>query len=179
MCLDQFIETYSKIRARPRADKDQIENIKNWHARGAIAEPEQYHKGHEGDLISINHRARPPLGRLLEAIPKFDRLPLFREKPLPGVHQLGKTTTYSSNSRLDLFTNVSIISSGLVMLLAPMWWLKFVGDSTKKLGVMTGFICLFVALMSTATVNKPFEIVAATAAYAAVLMVFMQVNGKE
>ena len=91
---------------------------------------------------------------------------------------MGRTISYSSNSRLDLFTNVSIITAGLVMLLAPLWWLEFVDNSKIKLAVMTGFICVFVGLMSTATVNKPFEIVAATAAYAAVLMVFMQVDGK-
>ena len=81
MSPDQFIETYSNIRSRPRADSDQVTNLRNWQTRGAISSEEQYHLGHEGDLISIHHRARPPLGRLLEAIPKFDRLPFFREKP--------------------------------------------------------------------------------------------------
>lgn len=33
-------------------------------------------------------------------------------------------------------------------------------------------------VMSIATNNRPFEVVAATAAYAAVLMVFMQIDGK-
>lgn len=33
--------------------------------------------------------------------------------------------------------------------------------------------------MTTATVNRPFEVVAATAAYAAVLMVFKQIDEKK
>lgn len=65
------------------------------------------------------------------------------------------------------------------MLLAPLWWLEYVNQDEKKLGVMTGFICVFVGLMSLGTVNRPGEVVAATAAYAAVLMVFMQVHAQD
>lgn len=46
---------------------------------------------------------------------------------------------------------------------------------TTKLKVITGFIVVFMGMMTTAT-HKPFEVVAATAAYSAVLMVFMQIN---
>ena len=63
------------------------------------------------------------------------------------------------------------------MLLAPIWWLAFVSDDKKRLGIITAFVCIFISVMATAT-NKPFEAVAATAAYAAVLMVFMQVDPK-
>ncbi|KAF1969059.1 hypothetical protein BU23DRAFT_591869 [Bimuria novae-zelandiae CBS 107.79] len=175
---NQYVETYSKVRARPRADSDQLDNLAQWQKRGAIDKIEQYHLNHEGDLISINHRTRPPLGRFLESFQKLHRLPFFRAKHVRGVHQTSPATAYSSNSRFDTITNLGIIGGGLVMLLVPLWWLDYVNDSTKKLGVMTGFIFVFVGLMSTATVNKPFEVVAATAAYAAVLMVFMQIDGK-
>lgn len=61
------------------------------------------------------------------------------------------------------------------MLLAPIWWLAFVSDIKVRLGVITGFLCVFISVMATAT-SRPFEAVAATAAYAAVLMVFMQIE---
>jgi hypothetical protein len=64
------------------------------------------------------------------------------------------------------------------MLLGPMWWLEFVSNSKTRLLIITLFLTLFMALMSTATVNRPFEVVAASAAYAAVLMVFMQIDIK-
>jgi hypothetical protein len=64
------------------------------------------------------------------------------------------------------------------MLLAPLWWLEDVSDSKDRLKIITGFVILFISLMTVATINRPFEVVASTAAYAAVLMVFMQIGGK-
>jgi hypothetical protein len=64
------------------------------------------------------------------------------------------------------------------MLLAPMWWLEYVGTSESRLKIITGFVCGFVGVMMCATVNRPFEVVASAAAYTAVLMVFMQIEGR-
>lgn len=83
---------------------------------------------------------------------------------------------YSSDSKFERFTTVCIIATGLIMLLAPMWWLEFVSDSVTRLKIITGFLCVFISIMTIATINRPFEVVAATAAYAAVLMVFMQIS---
>lgn len=92
-----------------------------------------------------------------------------------------------------------IITTGLVMLIAPQWWLLFVQDRRVQLGIITGFIILFLVLVATVTGARPFESLAATAAYvhsisclikagaffnnrliyssyAAVLTVFMQVG---
>jgi hypothetical protein len=84
---------------------------------------------------------------------------------------------YSSNEKFERLTTRSIIVTGLIALLTPMWWLEFVSGSQARLGIITGFICAFIFIMSVATHNRPFEVVAATAAYAAVLMVFMQIGG--
>jgi hypothetical protein len=62
------------------------------------------------------------------------------------------------------------------MLLAPLWWLEYVKNSENRLKVITAFLIAFIGMMSVAVVNRPFEVVAATAAYAAVLMVFMQIG---
>jgi hypothetical protein len=61
------------------------------------------------------------------------------------------------------------------MLLAPLWWLEYTKTSEKRLGIITGFIIVFVGVLLCATANRAFEVVACTAAYAAVLMVFMQI----
>ncbi|KAL1604125.1 hypothetical protein SLS60_005718 [Paraconiothyrium brasiliense] len=170
--------SYAKVRAQPRADKRQVENIRNWLDRGAIAPHETSFIEHSEDLTSINQRTRPPLGRWLESFQQLHRSRFFRDKYANNDRQASSATVYSSNSRFDLITNTSITLGGLIMLLAPLWWLESVDKDAKKLGIMTGFICVFVGLMSTATVNRPGEVVAATAAYAAVLMVFMQVHGE-
>jgi hypothetical protein len=175
---DSFIDAYAKVRARPRAENRLVENVKNWLLRGAIAAEESSFIEHTDDLTSIHHRTRPPLGRWLESFQQLHRSRLFQSKHGNEAYKTSSATTYSSNSRFDFFTNTSIILGGLVMLLSPLWWLEYVNDNEKKLAVITGFICVFVGLMSVATVNRPGEVVAATAAYAAVLMVFMQVDGK-
>jgi hypothetical protein len=130
----------------------------------------------KGDLIAINSRSRPPLGRWIEACQSLHLSKLFREKPRAS-HVVSDTTVYSSNEKFERLTTRSIIATGLIALLSPMWWLEFVSDSHKRLGIITGFICVFISIMSVATHNRPFEVVAATAAYAAVLMVFMQIGG--
>jgi hypothetical protein len=103
---------------------------------------------------------------------------MFRAQLVPGHHVESKTTVYSSDEKFERFTTASIIITGLIMLLAPMWWLESTSASKVRLGIITGFICAFISIMSMATNNRPFEVVAATAAYAAVLMVFMQIDGK-
>ncbi len=65
---------------------------------------------------------------------------------------------------------------GLGMLIGPLWWLQNLSNSEVRLGVITGFLFAFMALLSILTVAKPFEVLAATAAYGALLMVFMQLG---
>jgi hypothetical protein len=103
---------------------------------------------------------------------------LFKAKLVEGLHVKSDTTSYASDQMLDRVTTLGVIAAGLLMLLAPMWWLECVSDSKARLAIITGFVCVFIMAMSTGTINKPFEVVAATAAYAAVLMVFMQIDGK-
>jgi hypothetical protein len=181
ICLtiqDQYIEAFSKIRARPRAEQRQIDNLVNWLKRGAITEDETHFANHKSDLISIHARSRPPLGRWLEACQKLQDLKIFKAKSIKGLHIESDTTSYSSDKMFERFTTLGIIFTGLVMLLAPMWWLECVEDRRSRLKIITGFVIVFILAMTTATINKPFEVVAATAAYAAVLMVFMQIDGR-
>jgi hypothetical protein len=176
-CADQFIDAFSKIRTRPRAEKRQVDNLKNWLDRGAIEAKEAEFATHASDMISINSRSRAPLGQWLEACRKLHLWKIFRSKHLPDLHIKSAATVYSSNQMFDSLTTTAIIFMGLIMLLAPLWWLEHVSSSETRLKIITGFICVFIVVMSTATVNRPFEVVASTAAYAAVLMVFMQIEG--
>ncbi|KAL2788856.1 hypothetical protein BJX66DRAFT_339903 [Aspergillus keveii] len=73
-----------------------------------------------------------------------------------------------------MFTTVVI---GLVMLIAPIWILTFTEPIVLKLTIITIFILLFLSLVSFGTNAKPYESLAATAAYSASLMVFLQLGG--
>lgn len=81
---------------------------------------------------------------------------------------------------IDKFVTCVTLAIGLAMLIAPLWLLRYVyaegPDLTKRLGVITAFICGFTGVLSFVAVAKPFEVMAATAAYGAVLMVFMQIG---
>jgi len=77
---------------------------------------------------------------------------------------------------MEFFVTIVVVSVGLLMLVGPLWALMYVWDQTKRLAIITAFIVLFLLLLSTVTVAKPFESLAATAAYSAVLMVFMQMQ---
>ncbi len=76
-----------------------------------------------------------------------------------------KYVHYISDKKIDMFITAFIMSLGLVMLIAPLWVLAFLGGIVQRLSVISAFIVLFVALVSVATVAKPFESLAAAAAY--------------
>jgi hypothetical protein len=72
--------------------------------------------------------------------------------------------TYHSDKRVDRFISCVVLAIGTVMLLAPMWILTVLQGSNLKLGIISLFIVLFLGLVSSVTVAKPFETLAATAA---------------
>lgn len=64
------------------------------------------------------------------------------------------------------------------MLVGPLWLLQWISarGQNVRLSVISAFLIGFTLLLSMVTVAKPFEVLAASAAYAAVLMVFMQLG---
>lgn len=175
LSADQYIEAFSRVRSRPKAEKRQTSNVQNWLARGAISEAESAFSKYGHDMISIGLRSRPPLGRWLESIPSLHLMRPFRARPSP-LKKASQSTSYSSNTSFDRFTDTTVVTGGLTMLLAPLWWLEFTSSSVTRLEIISGFVCMFALVMMLATVNRPFEVVASAAAYSAVLMVFMQIK---
>jgi hypothetical protein len=64
---------------------------------------------------------------------------------------------------METFCTIVINAAGLTMLIAPLWWLLFVKDPMYQLAIITGFVLLFVTIISSVTVAKPFEALAGTA----------------
>ncbi|KAE8153234.1 hypothetical protein BDV25DRAFT_137140 [Aspergillus avenaceus] len=153
---NRFLNEYAQLRSRATATERDITSLKNWHYNheGAIKNEEaKYIDG--GDLLWQKH---PP-----------SELPLHVQQ---HVH-------YSSDRRIDQFVTLTIITVGLLMLISPIWILAFIHPVITKLTVITLFILLFLILVSLGTNSKPYESLAATAAYSAILMVFLQLGSGE
>ncbi|KAF2174983.1 hypothetical protein K469DRAFT_724656 [Zopfia rhizophila CBS 207.26] len=173
---NKYIESFSKVRERPRAEERQIQNVEEYRKEGRVIDKEMNFIEQKGDLISIKSSAPSPIGRFLAGTRLIRSLPFIRAKEDPEVHAVSPYNHYASEERLANLTTGSVIVLGCMMLLGPMWWLNFISDNTKRLAVITGFLVIFMGSMATATANKPFEVVASGAAYAAVLMIFMQIK---
>jgi hypothetical protein len=163
--IDEYLATYSQIKSWHSAQKYQVENVEAWfwnHPRAIIDEEQEFvRKG--GDVVALVTRVKSPLRLLLEKCRPLLTCRMFRVK-LRADHVESATTTYHSNVGFDAFVTAVLITLGLMLLLGPMWTLQFVTNNIKQLGIITGFILVFTALLSSATVAKPFEVLAATAA---------------
>jgi hypothetical protein len=71
---------------------------------------------------------------------------------------------------------VIITAVGLAALIGPLWILQNQNGESVRLWTISGFLGGFTVFIGIVTVAKPFETLAATAAYAAVLIVFMQLG---
>ena len=81
---------------------------------------------------------------------------------------------------MNKFVTCTTLAIWLAMLIGPLWMLQFgttKGFSTRdRLLIITLFLVAFAVLVSVMTVARPHEVLGATAAYGAVLMVFMQLR---
>ncbi|KAJ9605874.1 hypothetical protein H2200_009723 [Cladophialophora chaetospira] len=170
---NESVIAFSDMRSRTTANERQITNLENWlyhNYPGAIDPEEHKFAKHHEDLIPILTKDRSPLRHLVEKSRKMRSWSLF------SVNKEGGTSTshFYSGRKMDAFTNVIIIVLGLAMLFGPTWWLNSIESADGKLGIITGFTFLFTVVLVCSSVEQPFQILAGTAAYAAVLMVFMQ-----
>ena len=88
------------------------------------------------------------------------------------------TTVYIKESAFDKTVSCVTIVLGIGMLVGPLWWLQHLSAQSveARLAVITGFLIAFTILLSIVTMARPFEMLAGTAAYGAVLVIFMQKN---
>lgn len=180
MRYNKFILQQAELKKHPAPLPYDIKSLENWHhnhLNAAISPPEAAYLSHPRDLFSVVPKEKSPLRRLLERIESFRVHWLFSDRNAPTLPSTdAQLITFISDKRIDAFINVVIISVGMAMLIAPIWILEFLSRQTTKLGTITGFIVAFLAMISYASSAKPFEVLAATAAYSAVLMVFLQLG---
>jgi hypothetical protein len=161
--------------------KRHVTSISTWlsNEQNAILDEETAYISKTSDLVQLVPKAITPLRQLLERSSRFRLSRLWAKRPpdLP-THSVSNSETvhYSSDARIDRYIGVTITVLGMGMLIAPLWVLAYTGAMWKRLCVITGFIVLFLCLVAFTTVARPFESLAASAAYAAVLVVFLQIG---
>ncbi|KAK7913889.1 hypothetical protein PG985_011592 [Apiospora marii] len=163
-----------KFATAPQRD---TKNINRWHYNHgdqAIAAEEMQYLQHTSDLISITEKDKTPLRQLIDSSRRLRTLAIWRL--LNPQHNGNQDVAYYSDKRIENFASMIIVLIGIAMLLTPIWILQALHSPINKLVVITIFILAFLVTLSYAMVTKPFEVLGATAAYAAVLMVFLQVG---
>ena len=83
--------------------------------------------------------------------------------PTDGSAFDAQTVILHDRERADRLLANIIVPFGCFMLVGPLWILYVVQGAERRLGVITGFIVLFAALVFLATKARPFEGLAATA----------------
>lgn len=174
-CADNLVNAFGQVRKNQTARPEHVQNLNNWFVnRPEAIDPLEQHfrdENKQSDLFPLVLKERSPL-RLFLGQAKWLRL-LFPPRNFAG-QAISPSTHYTSETALDRLTNAIILIVGLCLLFGPMWGLHFINSNTNRLAIITGFVSAFTGLTFLAAGQRPFEILAATAAYAAVLMVYLQ-----
>jgi hypothetical protein len=121
---------------------------------------------HKEDLISISKSEKATTRQFLESHIIFRLHWLWKKDPPPETRDIDKgVRIYVSDEKIDIITTIMTLFVGLGMLVAPIWILAVISNAYTKLGAITAFIVIFLSVVSYATVAKPAETLAATAAY--------------
>lgn len=166
MKTDNYLVTFSEIQRWDSAKTRHRNNLDNWlhhNHKKAISDEEAMFSRESGDLVALVSDEKSPLESLVERFPRLLKAKVLRSEGKSSQIQTD-TTAYYSKKRLRNIAFGVIIGVGLLLLLGPMWALQFVGDNIKRLLIITSFIMLFTAALASATVARPFEVLAATAA---------------
>ncbi|KAI1373803.1 hypothetical protein F4677DRAFT_428321, partial [Hypoxylon crocopeplum] len=174
---NNFLTRLSNVRQFPQAPRRNVKNINRWHQthdnRAIDIEEKSYLS--RDDLICLSRKENPPLCQLIDNSLRLRTLSVWRDKSHPSMHG-AEYVSYFSDRKMNRFVSGVITTIGTAMLITPIWILYSLGNLKMKLVVITVFVFVFLLVLSSALVTKPFEALGATAAYAAVLMVFIQVG---
>ena len=167
MLLDDFVNSYSTSRSRPSATGDNIANAKNWLiSNPKTIDTEEIKFIYRNDLSPVVTTARTPLRRAFEKFEWFRRSRFFRHEPKYNENSYynPEATFHQSEKRINSFVNMAICVIGFLMLIAPLWILLYLSTRRNQLAVITIFIALFLAVLQSVSLARPFESLAATAA---------------
>ncbi|KAL7943826.1 hypothetical protein V8C42DRAFT_328546 [Trichoderma barbatum] len=201
---NELILQQSALRSYKPAPQQNIKNIFRWHSNHAhravcLHEQQYLHYGRgdgylngyadaceetehtqktrtDDDLICVVQQDKAPLRRVVDSSRIFRSMSLSETKRGQASEHDAEDVSYYSEKRLDLFVSLTTTMIGLAMLVTPLWILQSTKSLQIKLIVITVFIIVFLLVLSFGMVARPFEALGATAGYAAVLMVFIQLG---
>ena len=168
---DDFIGQYQVRRSEPHASAQNRSNVQNWLKShdGAISPDESTFIDGNSDLFSIAATVRTPLKSAVEKSKFFVGSKYLRRScPIPEGESTypydPRTTIYQADERIDFLVNIVICIVGFLMLVVPLWILIFVHSRRFQLAVITICVALFLAIVQSVVVARPFDSLAATAA---------------
>jgi hypothetical protein len=141
----------------------------------AIDDIEANYIRRDDDLVPVQPKTRSWFRKRLESTFLLNTpmmRPIFGREPADYHIISDDRTVWQDDKKIEMFSSLMTGFVGLIMLIGPLWILLYVTKPHPRLGVITGFIVLFYAVVAIATTARPWESLAATAAYSAVLMVF-------
>ncbi|KAK8106827.1 uncharacterized protein PG998_008840 [Apiospora kogelbergensis] len=175
-------EMIGKIAEYAQAPNRNVQNLQAWvyNNKGAITDSETEFIKHVDELVAIS-QPKSTLRHWFELRIVYGTrscLGLFRRAPPHAkMSSRDQEDTYLfSQQSLDAFSGIAIFVAALAMLITPLWILQTLQDLRLKLAVITVFAVVCLAFLTFATLGRPFERLAATAGYLAVLVVFLQVG---
>ncbi|ETS82083.1 hypothetical protein PFICI_07085 [Pestalotiopsis fici W106-1] len=169
----------SDLRKLAPAPAHDIKQLQKWHENHqfvAIEKQEFRYLERKDDLVRLVPENKTNVRRLIVKSNYLSTLSIWRKRKEHDSECNDQSIQYYSEKRLNNFASGIIVTVGVIMLITPLWILKYLDSPVSKLVVITVFNSVFLLVMSFLMVAKPFEALGATAAYAAVLMVFMQVG---
>lgn len=171
--LDQYyslVNSFAQVRSIPPARSEHVENLQTWIATHPNTTSYEKHYPlnfeHRDDMFSIAPPSQVPLRKVLE-----NCLELVSRFKTPEPATSG---TDPKATRLDDLTKYLASLMGMMLLFGPMWSLLCASDDALRLGIICTAIVAFGGWLWAAVSCSSFERLGATAAYAAVLMVYMQ-----
>ncbi|KAK7932555.1 hypothetical protein PG985_003267 [Apiospora marii] len=176
---DKLLLDYAAVRSLGSAPNRNVKNLDAWfkNNRGAIMESETNFIQHTGELIAVS-QPKSTLRQWFELRIVYGTrscFSLFRRTRRTKMSRRDQEDTYVfSNESLDAFSTIATFAVALAMLVAPLWVLQSLQALHLKLVVITGFVVLCLLFLTFATLGRPFERLATTAGYSAVLVVFLQ-----
>ncbi|KAI1350877.1 hypothetical protein F5Y01DRAFT_284593 [Xylaria sp. FL0043] len=176
---NKFLIQQSKLREYIRAPSRDVKSLRTWHDNHqnvAIDEEEHRYLEEDQDLIRLRSCDKTPLRNWIDNSLTLRTLSVWKKQSRAVPEYDASNVSYYSNTGMDAFASAVIVFIGASILITPIWILQAIENLQIKLAVITAFILVFLLLLSFVMVSKPFEALGATAAYAAVLMVFIQVG---
>ncbi|KAI9162852.1 hypothetical protein HJFPF1_04447 [Paramyrothecium foliicola] len=176
---DRLLLDHTALRNMTTAPERNSRNIKAWfaHNTGAIMEEETQFVNHLDDLVT-GYNPKPKLRAYFEdhILLRTEFIRQFFKKAEPSNLSSHDEVKLFSDQVMDVTGSLAVFLAALLMLVAPLWILQAMKDIRSKLTVITSFVVAFLLFLSLGTLGRPFERLAATAGYAAVLVVFLQLG---